>query len=347
MIVIGGGSWTATNYVTRTAAKAAAGIDDFDYSKTAHSTGIFEIHESVDPKRTNKAGAHEGLITREALDSDEHPESLPIAVIFDVTGSMGRLPRALQKALPKLYSLILERGYVEHPQILFGAVGDANSDRIPLQIGQFESDNRADEALENIILEGGGGGGNHESYELAAYFLARHTYSDAYEKRGKKGYVFLVGDERIYNQIQRSQVQNLIGDGLEENLTTEELFKELEERFEVFFLFAAEGSYRSGAVIDVDAGDSVSTGWRKLIGQNALILEKATEICETIALTIGMNEGAIDLDEGLDHLAEIGTDSATAGRVSKALATVGGGGGSAVAEIDGEFDASDGGAERL
>lgn len=342
---MGGGSWTNASYTTRTTAKLASGKPIFDYSDTAIRTNNFDIHESVDPKRTNKAGAHEGLITRESLDSDEHPDSLPIAVLFDVTGSMREIPQVLQKELPKLYGLVIEKGYVEHPQVLYGAIGDAFSDRVPLQIGQFESDNRADEALENLILEGGGGGTASESYELAAYFLARHTYTDSFEKRGKKGYLFFIGDEKAYPQIDRRHVENLIGDKLQENLSTTEIFKELEEKWEVFYLFATQGSYTAGETLD--AGETHGgIGWRKLLGQRALLLEDATDVCETIALTIGLCEGAIDLDEGLDHLAEIGVESEVAGRVGKALATVGGGG-AAIAELDGDFGDADEGVDRL
>lgn len=35
-------------------------------------------------------------------------------------------------------------------------------------------------------------GREKESYELAAYFLARHTATDAWEKRGQRGYVFII-----------------------------------------------------------------------------------------------------------------------------------------------------------
>ena len=85
-------------------------------------------------------------------------ESTPIAVLFDVTGSMGGVPRVLQTKLPQLLGLLLRKGYATDPQILFGAIGDATCDRVPLQVGQFESDNRMDDDLGRIVLEGGGGG---------------------------------------------------------------------------------------------------------------------------------------------------------------------------------------------
>lgn len=344
---MGGGTWSSSNYVTRTASKKASGTPIFTHSATVHSTGVWTVHDTLDPKSVNNDGAHKGLNIRESLDSDEHPTSQAIAVLFDVTGSMHSIPRVLQEKLPKLYSLILEKGYVEHPQILYGAIGDAFSDRIPLQIGQFESDNRADEALENIVLEGGGGGGNHESYNLAAYFMARHTYIDCYEKRGKRGYLFFIGDERLYSKITKEHVADLIGGGLQDDITTEEIFEELKKKWDVYFLFAVQGSYGQGeTVLPESASDDVALGWRKLLGQNAIALEDASAVCETIALTIGMMEGNIDLDAGLADLDELGTGEETKESVSKALATVGATA-TSVASVEGELPDEEGGAERL
>jgi hypothetical protein len=94
---------------------------------------------------------------RESRDCAEHPRSLAIAVLFDVTGSMGAVPRVLQAKLPQLLGLLLRKGYAADPQIMFGAIGDASCDGAPLQVGQFESDNRMDDDLGRILLEGGGG----------------------------------------------------------------------------------------------------------------------------------------------------------------------------------------------
>lgn len=301
----------------------AAGKTTFDYSDTAHRTGRYEVHPDLDPAwKAGDASPFAGTPVRESRDSDEHPDSLPIAVVFDVTGSMGHIPQVLQTKLPKLYGLLLLKGYVEHPQILFAAIGDATCDRVPLQIGQFESDNRADDNLENFILEGGGGGQRHESYELAAYYMARHTATDAWEKRGKKGYLFFIGDERNYPKVNAATAKTLIGVGPQEDISTDEIYRELREKWDVYFLFAQQGSYEASEIIgefDPISGDPT---WRMLLGQNALVLEDADAVCETIALTVGLGEGTIDLDEGIEHLKEIGTDSKTTSAVGKALATM-------------------------
>lgn len=278
------------------------------------------MHERLDPKAANRRGAHTGLNVREALDSAEHPAATPIAVLFDVTGSMGQVPRVLQAKLPQLHGLLQRKSYVTDPQILFGGIGDAHWDRAPLQIGQFESDNAMDDQLADIWLEGGGGGGGEESYELAAYFMARHTYLDSVLRRGRKGYLFMIGDERLYDRVDARQVRGLIGGpsaGLRRNIPTERLFAELKEKFHVFFLFAAQGSYSEAAVLDGPGG------WRALLGQNALVLEDAEAVCETVALTLGLMEGTVAIEDGIADLREAGATARTARAAGRALAAVG------------------------
>lgn len=346
---MGGGKWTASVYNASTTRKVDEHGTSFVYDKTAKATGLRAAHATMAP--SVKAGAKSpfvGKVMRESCDSAEHPETVPVAVFFDVTGSMGHLPIVLQSKLPKLYGLLLAKGYVEHPQILFGAIGDAYTDHVPLQVGQFESDNRADENLENLYLEGGGGGGNHESYDLALYFMLKHTYTDSWEKRGKKGYLFVIGDERVYARSERSKVKDLIDDDLQENPDTRAVLAELQEKWEVFYLFASQGSYSKENVVDVRASDATALSWGDLLGQNAIVLDDADAVCETIALTIGIAEGAIGLSAGLDDLRETGSDEKAIEATSRALATVGAGTVAVAGDASGALElGDDDGAERL
>src|SRR5258705_4384204 len=200
---MGSGIWSPDVYDAADRYRRATGASAFAYSDSGAST----VHKALDPK---------GVAMRESRDSDEHPDSVAIAVLFDVTGSMGSVPRVLQQKLPQLLGLLLRKGYVKDPQILFGAIGDATCDRVPLQVGQFESDNRLDDDLGRFVLEGGGGGQMTESYELAMYFMARHTSLDCYEKRGKRGYLFIIGDEQAYKKVKPAEVKAVIGDKLAE-----------------------------------------------------------------------------------------------------------------------------------
>jgi hypothetical protein len=297
---MGSGAWSTDVYTAAARYRAARGTSAFAYS----DGGATQVHERLDPK---------GASMRQSRDSDEHPESLAIAVLFDVTGSMGNVPRILQTKLPQLLGLLLRKGYVAHPQILFGAIGDATCDRAPLQIGQFESDNRMDDDLARILLEGGGGGQKTESYELAMHFMARHTSIDCFEKRGKRGYLFLIGDEMAYPRVKRREVKRVIGDELKEDIPIDDIVAELKRTWETYYILPEGASY---------VGDKEVLGfWRGQLGQNVIELADLDAVCETIALTIGLGEDSIDLDEGLEHLRDVGSTAGPA--VSKALATIG------------------------
>jgi hypothetical protein len=212
-------------------------------------------------------------------------------------------------------------------------------------VGDFESDNRMDEDLESLVLEGGGGGGNHESYDLALYFLARKTYLEPYEKFGKRGYAFIIGDERAYPTVQRTQVKRYIGDTPQDNIPIEDIIAEVSEKYNLFYVFAKEGSYMSPQVLG-KVGDNQPDGarlWRPLLNQNAIQLDETEAVCETIALSIGLCEGAVGLDDGLADLKENGATDASVKATGEALVHIGLGSGivvggaktSAVAETSG------------
>jgi hypothetical protein len=85
-------------------------------------------HPLMDPK---------GVKLREGRDSPDHPQSLGIVFALDVTGSMGKIPHLLAvQELPKFMKVLMDCR-VADPQLLFMAVGDATSDRSPLQVGQY------------------------------------------------------------------------------------------------------------------------------------------------------------------------------------------------------------------
>lgn len=301
---MGGGEWSTNVYSEREYARASSGKKAFDYDDSIRrlSRDKWKAHPNLDPK---------GIRFRESRDSDDHPYSLAIATLFDVTGSMGMLPEIFQKKLGELNGLVVRKGWVEHPQFLFGGIGDATCDRVPLQIGQFESDNRMDENLEKIVLEAGGGGQKTESYELAAYFMARHTDIDCWNKRRHKGYLFIIGDEMVYPKVKAAEVRSIIGDVLQENISTSEIFDEVKKRFETFFILPTAASH---------GGDSeVLASWKKLLGQNVLELEDPEAVCETIALQIGLSEGVTDLDTGSKNLKELGVSKSTILAVRKAV----------------------------
>jgi len=294
---MGNGAWSTDVYSARAASKKAAGQSTFSYNDDVLSRQSYaeqKIHDRLEPK---------GIKWRESRDSDEHPESNSVVVAFDVTGSMGTIPRVLQTKLPKLHGLLERKGYIEHPQVMFAAIGDSYTDRAPLQVGQFESDNRMDEDLEHIWLEGNGGGQMKEGYEVFLYFLARKTALDCHEKRGKKGYAFIIGDELPYPKATRSNLEKILGEKPEADLTVEELVKEVESRYELFFLYPRSASYYT-------SHPEIAAYWRTLLGERLIVLDDEAAVCEAVALAVGLNEGTIDLASGLADLEEEGADEA-------------------------------------
>lgn len=300
---MGHSHWSDAAYQGRQTHRRATKQTAFTYDQQVRATGVARVHDQMNPYRA----------TRESRDSVAHPASVPIGVVFDVTGSMGTVPHVLQTKLGALMRVLIQKGYIEDPQVLFGAVGDAYCDAVPLQIGQFESGLEMDDDLGKIYLEGGGGGQVHETYELAAYFFARHTAIDCYDRRGHKGYLFTIGDEKPYPVVRRDHVQTHIGDGLERDLPVERIIAEVQQRYEYFHIIPTNTSHGRSA--------DVQRRWRELLGERVLLLEDESAVCETIALAIGLCEGTVaDLRSGMDDLIEAGYDSRTAATATTALA---------------------------
>lgn len=100
---MGGGTWSVQAYDRVTTKKIKNGTT-FVYTTDAKARGVYEAHDSLKILDIN---GHP--FTRESRDSDEHPESTPIIVGFDVTGSMGDNPRILQRDLKGLFGMLVRR----------------------------------------------------------------------------------------------------------------------------------------------------------------------------------------------------------------------------------------------
>jgi len=303
---MGSTSWSDRDYTDRSTSRAASGKSAFTYDTAAKASGVHVVHADMDIKGKR----------RESRDSDAHPRSRAIAVVFDVTGSMGGIPIILQKKLGQLMRILLAKSYITDPQILFGAIGDANCDRVPLQIGQFESGLEMDDNLGKLFIEGGGGGQIKESYELLPYLFATKMDMDCFEKRGEKAYLFTIGDEYAYPKISRAQVESLIGDKLEADMPLKQATEMVLEKFEWFHIIPETST---------SAMPSVPKFWKDLLGERVLMLDNPEAVCETIAMTIGLIEGAISsTKDGADHLRDAGADGGAVASASTALSVIAG-----------------------
>lgn len=241
-----------------------------------HSKGVDEIF-TQNTKRVIHADMNpNGIIFRESRDSEVHPLTVPIQLYLDVTGSMRHIPHdMIKEGLPTLMSNLIQKG-VPDAALMFGAIGDHECDRAPLQVAQFESgDAELDMWLTRAYLEGGGGGNAGESYLLAWYFAANHIKTDAWEKRMQKGFVFTIGDEPNLHNLPVSAVKGIMGDSVvgQGNFTDKQLLAAAQKTNHVFH-------------IHVDHGNSVSKNWKDMLGQNLLIVTDYTLIPNLIVDTV-------------------------------------------------------------
>jgi hypothetical protein len=294
-VIMGYSHWSDTSYDQLSKQRA---------SKPAQQ--IFTQTSSIDA-RLNPLNVQ----MRESRDSADHPNSNALVVAFDVTGSMGKIPEQFaRQKLGKLMQLLLDGKYIEDPQVLFAAIGDGYSDRAPLQIAQFESGLEMDQWLTKIWLEKNGGGQKKESYGLAHYFAAKHTSTDCFEKRQKKGYLFTMGDEMSWD-VPPEHVQRTFGYTPKDSLSMPQVIKVAEEKYNVFHIVIFQGSNGSD--------HEVHKFWSGLLQDRSLVLSNAEAVCELIAVTVGLMEGAFTLDVAMQELANRGTSETIRNCVRAAL----------------------------
>lgn len=255
-----------------------------DYSTTrSYSTKstaeIFDkkhIDDSLNPKN----------VVRESRDSTENPNSTPIILALDVTGSMGMIADNMARTgIPTLLTEIYNRKPVTDPHVMCMGIGDIECDRSPLQVTQFEADIRVSKQLELLYLEHGGGGNSYESYALAWYFAANRTITDSFEKRGKKGYLFTIGDEEPTRRLDFDALKSLLGNDVEQSITMEALLEQVSEKWEIFHIIVEEGNHCKSHKTEV------VTKWTNLIGQRSILLSDYTKLAEVIVSAIQVVEG--------------------------------------------------------
>jgi hypothetical protein len=287
-------AWSSNTYDTLKSTYVGKDTDDiFTSNKTR------KVSDGMNPY---------GLKFRESRDSDAHPNSLAVAIFLDETGSMGSIPDLIVRdKLNHLMDTLINNG-VQDAHVLFGGVGDTQSDKYPLQVGQFEAGTEElNKWLTEIYLEGNGGGQNMESYLLAWLIAGRHTSIDCFEKRGRKGFLFTIGDEKSWNKISADRLKELLGYEQAEEVTDVQLLQEAQRMYHVFHIHVNQTGYKDDP--------NVIGYWKKMLGERAIVLDDYNTICEVIASTVAVISGA-DLDSVVSNF-----DKSTALIVRNSIAT--------------------------
>ena len=270
---MGHGSYSTVASIDDYTGKTMFSRSDTDKTRMYASSSIKDTFKQ---NNINNAMNPYGVGIRESRDSEDHPNSIPIIIGLDVTGSMGFVPHELVKnGLPNIMGSIIQKG-IPDPQVLFLGIGDHECDRSPLQVSQFESnDELLDKWLTEVYLEGGGGGNSGESYMLAWYFAAYHTQLDSLDNRQKKGYLFTIGDEPVLRHLPESSIKKIMGPGQYQNFTSAELFEKAREKYHVYHIHVAQTM--SGG------RQNVVNGWRELVQDNLMIAPRGEDIANIIS----------------------------------------------------------------
>lgn len=274
---MGYGRWSNDDYTTYASTTKIQTLSRNEVFKQRN------IHESLDPAR---------IMLRESCDSTANPNSTPAIFGLDVTGSMGFIAEHIAKTgLGELMAQIIEEKPISDPHLMFMALGDIRSDYAPLQVSQFEPDIRIIDQLRNIYVEGHGGGNHTESYDLPWYFAAHRTAIDSFSKRGKKGYLFTIGDELPPDEaLPAYKLEGIMGSGdIPAAPSPTELLAQAQEKYKVFHIIAEEGSEcRSGY-----GTRAVREAWVNLMGANVLFMRDHRSLTDIVL-------GVLKIAEGMD-----------------------------------------------
>lgn len=251
---MGSGSWSSDKFASYTrATKIGATIDSSGAMRTSMSNQEMFKSRSVDPLLNPKN------VVRECVDSDEHPNTIPVILALDVTGSMGEAAVEVAKQLNVIMTELYHE--VKDIEFMIMGIGDLAYDDGPIQASQFESDIRIAEQLDKIWFEFGGGGNSYESYTAAWYFGLHHTKLDCWN-RGKKGIIITMGDELPNPYLPASPLREVLGGVVQGDVATFDLYNEVKEKFDIYHI---DVHHRHRLEYDEKR---IFDDWRGLLGDN-------------------------------------------------------------------------------
>lgn len=249
---MGGGAWKKEDYVSYSCSTRGIDLNCIDYS-----TGSYTVnsHQDIFKQRTIADELNPYKVMRECCDSEEHPNTIPVILALDVTGSMGDSAKEVATKLNIIMTDLYSK--IKDVEFMVMGIGDFSYDNYPLQVSQFESDIRIAEQMDKIYFESGGGGNSFESYTAAWYFGIKHCKLDCW-KRGKKGIIITLGDENINPYIPKAKLEKVTGDSLQADIETKDLYKEVTEKFDIYHIYVDHWGYQYA---DMDT-------WKDAFGEN-------------------------------------------------------------------------------
>lgn len=262
---MGGGEWTTSAYSSyMRSTKSIIDVDNLTASSVNQFYDAKGLDHALDPK---------GVKIRECRDSEEHPNTIPVILGLDVTGSMGSACAAVARQLDKIITGLY--GDVKDVEFMVMGIGDFAYDRAPLQVSQFESDVRICDQLGKIWFERGGGGNSYESYTAAWYFALNHTDLDCW-KRGKRGIIITMGDEPLNPYLPGRDFKRIFGyEG--QDVDTIDLYKQVSEKYDIYHIIITDPESSGRYYLERD-----EKTWGKVLDGQHLFAKNSDELPEVI-----------------------------------------------------------------
>jgi len=221
---MGGGSFTHAS-MSAYSSSLGRSYDSSTGRVSGHSYTAVKIDSLLDPRKFK---------VRECCNSDEHPNTIPVILALDVTGSMGDACKETAAALGTIITNLY--GKYKDVEICVMGIGDLAYDDAPIQMSQFESDVRIAESLDKVYIEFGGGGNKYESYTAAWYMGLYRTKLDCYDKQGRKGIIITMGDEPLNPYLPFEKLNYTAGCTEQANVETDALYDAASKKFDIFHI---------------------------------------------------------------------------------------------------------------
>lgn len=196
---------------------------------TGRTTGQTFEAQHIDPSLNPRK-----FTVRECVNSEEHPNTIPVILGLDVTGSMGEACSETAAALGTIIMNLYKK--FQDIEFCMMGIGDLAYDSAPIQMSQFESDIRIAESLDKIYMEQGGGGNGFESYTAAWYMGVKRTKLDCFDKQGRKGVIITMGDEPLNPYLPARHLNVYVNGTEEKDVETKELYFQASKKFDIFHI---------------------------------------------------------------------------------------------------------------
>lgn len=274
---MGGGSWTDEKFCSYSKS-LGRGIGD-----TGRVSLSMDVSQNYTQCKLADALNPKGVI-RECVDSPEHPETIPVILALDVSGSMGDTANEVAAELGNIMTELYKE--VKDVEFMIAAIDDFVFDKVPLQVSQFESDIRIAEQLDLVYFEGGGGPNRWESYSSIWAFAGTQTKLDCWN-RGKRGIIITMGDEELNPSIPRKKYEEVTGQkgcytSNDKDIDSKVVYDQVKDKYDIYH-------------INIEHGHRPSMDrWNQVLGEDHIFGCPVSSLAQVIAqIIVQHNEDSV------------------------------------------------------